>query len=363
MRRLRLTAPIAAVFLLAACAGNDEGEAGGGESESPQATSPTDTAPTDTAKHPTPGGDGGSTDGPGEDGHGGDDDSGAGSDDEQVTAEPEDTAEPPEPQVAELPRGGTEIFPDYRLFGYSGHPQSEALGRLGIGDLDDRVREIEEVGQDYLGGRELMPVLELITVVVHPVPMADGLYRTREPASVVQTYLDAAERHDAMLLLNIQPGMSTMIDEVRFYEEFLLHPSVGIALDPEWDVAPGQIPGQVYGHTAGTEIDEVAAYLDGLIEENDLPQKALIYHQVHPGVVSNPEDIGEYDNVVVINAIDGIGHPADKIATYNRVIQDKPDHVIAGFKLFYEEDAMFGPLMTPDQVLELDPQPQYILWE
>lgn len=273
------------------------------------------------------------------------------------------TAAPEEPGPGELPRGGTEIFPEYRLFGYSGHPQSEPLGRLGIGDLDERVEEIEEVGQGYLDGRELMPVLELITVVVHPLPGPDGMYRTREPESVVQDYLDAAERHDAMLLLNIQPGMSTMMDEVEHYEEFLQHPSVGVALDPEWDTAPGQVPGEVYGFTDGSEIDEVARYLDDLVEENDLPQKALVYHQVHRGVVGNPDAIGEYDNVVVINSVDGIGAPSDKIATYTNVIADKPDQVVAGFKLFFAEDAALGPLMTPDEVLAIDPEPEYILWE
>lgn len=319
-----------------------------GEADSgPDAADPTVTGSTPTGTQ-SPDGDGATTtpDGP------------------DSTDRPDDEVEATQtPEVIELPRGGTEIFPQYRLFGYSGHPQAEALGRLGIGDLDERVEEIEVVGQDYLDGRELMPVLELITVVVHPTPADDGLYRTREPDTVVQTHLDAAERHDALLLLNIQPGLSTMIDEVQHYEEFLLHPSVGIALDPEWDVSPGQIPGRVYGFTEGTEIDEVAEYLDTLAEENELPQKVLVYHQVHLGVVGDPEEIGEYDNVAVVNSIDGIGAHADKVATYDRIMAERPDHVIPGFKLFFEEDAVHGPLMTPEEVLALDPEPEYILWE
>jgi hypothetical protein len=35
-----------------------------------------------------------------------------------------------------------------------------------------------------------------------------------------------------------------------------------------------------------------------------------------------------------------------------------------GFKLFYEEDvAAGGPLMTPDEVLALQPTPEYVLYE
>lgn len=347
-------APVAALALvLTACSADDGGPV---EATAPDATATDDTEATAT-------GDDGSTSSPAPTSPAPTSSPTSPAPTSPAPTSPAPPSEEPPSDAAELPRGGTEFFPHYRLFGYSGHPRSEPLGRLGIGDLDERIVELEERSAEFVGDRELMPVLELITVVVHPVPGQDGMYRTREPDEVVQTFLDAADRHDALLLLNIQPGMSSMIDEVRHYEKFLVEPNVGVALDPEWDVREGQIPGQVYGHTRGEEIDEVARYLADLVEEHDLPQKALIYHQVHRGVVSNPEDIGEYDSVVIINSIDGIGHPTDKIATYDRIMQDRPDHVVPGFKLFYEEDAAFGPLMTGEEVLGLDPVPEYILWE
>lgn len=273
------------------------------------------------------------------------------------------TSAPPEADRAELPRGGTEVFPDHLLYGYSGHPQAEALGRLGIGDIDERVTEIEAEGPEYAGDRQSVPVLELIATVVHGQPGSDGTYRTREPDSVVQEHLEAARRHDGLLLLNIQPGLSPMLEEVQHWEEFLLEPDVGVALDPEWDVAEGEVPGRVYGHTAGSELDDISAYLDDLVEEHDLPQKVMVYHQVHRGVVSDLDALQERDGVVVINSVDGIGAPEAKIETYDAIMADRPDFVHAGFKLFYEEDAALGPLMTPEQVMSLDPVPEYVLWE
>jgi hypothetical protein len=277
----------------------------------------------------------------------------------------EPTAETAEPtgEGLELPRGGTEFFPRFRLFGYSGVPGAPGMGRMGIGDLDERVEEMQERGEEFAGDRELMPVLELIATVVHPTPGADGTYRTHVPESVVQDHLDAARRHDGILLLNIQPGRVDFIDEARHYEKWLLEPDVGLALDPEWAVGEGQVPGEVYGRTSGTELDEVAAYLSDLVEEHDLPEKVMVYHQVHPAVVQEEQELGEHDGVVIIKSVDGIGHPQDKMATYDRVNESKPDHVVPGFKLFYEEDAAFGPLMSGDEVLGLDPQPEYILWE
>jgi hypothetical protein len=40
-----------------------------------------------------------------------------------------------------------------------------------------------------------------------------------------------------------------------------------------------------------------------------------------------------------------------------------PSHVHTGFKLFLQEDAERGPLMTPAQVLRLRPTPEYVLYE
>lgn len=267
------------------------------------------------------------------------------------------------PQALELPRGGTEIFPTYRLFGYSGLPGSPGMGRMGIGDLDERVEEMEERGAEYAGGREILPVLELIATVVHATPGADGMYRTYIPESVIQDHLDAARRHEGILLLNIQPGRADFIDEVKHYEKWLVEPDVGVALDPEWAVEEGQIPGKVYGRTSGEELDEVAEYLAGLVEENGLPEKVMVYHQVHPGVVREEQDLRHHDGVVIIKSVDGIGAPSDKVKTYNLVNKTKPKHVVPGFKLFYEEDAVLGPIMPGEQVLELDPQPEYILFE
>ncbi len=267
------------------------------------------------------------------------------------------------PEPVELPRGGREIFPDHRLVGYSGAPGSPGLGRLGIGDLDERVVEMEERAQPYARGREIMPVLELIATVVHPVPGPDGTFRTHMDDDVVQDYLDAARRHDAILLLNIQPGRSTFLEEIKHWEPWLEEPDVGVALDPEWAVGEGQIPGNVYGRTTGAELDEVAEYLAGIVEDHALPEKVMVYHQVHLSVVREEQDLDPHEGVAIVKSVDGIGHPEDKIGTYDRVIAAKPDHVHAGFKLFYSEDTAFGPLMTPEQVLDLDPVPEYVLYE
>ncbi len=275
------------------------------------------------------------------------------------------SGEPPSPSAdpAELPRGGRTVFPRYRLVGFVGAPGSSALGRLGVGDLDARVREIARVAEPYGRDRQIMPVLELITTTVHSAPGADGMYRSRRSDDVIGRYLKAARRHDALLLLNIQPGRARFIDEVRAYRRWLVNPDVGLALDPEWAVGPGQVPGQVFGHTTGAELDQVAAYVSRLVRQHDLPDKVLVYHQLHASIVTDEHRLRRHDGVELVKSVDGIGAPADKRETWRKVMAGTPAYIHPGFKLFYDEDTRLGPLMTPAQVLRLRPEPEYVLYE
>ena len=271
-------------------------------------------------------------------------------------------APPPPPPPPQLPRGGRELFPTHRLVGFSGAPGSQALGRL-TGDLDAAAAQLEPLAAEYAAGRRPLPVFELIATVVHDRPGADGTYRTRVGDEVVQQYLDAARRHRALLLLNLQPGLVDFLPEVQSYERWLREPDVSVALDPEWAVEPGQVPGRAYGRTTGAELDGVAAYLSSLVAQGDLPEKPLVFHQVAPQVVEAPELLQPHPGVQLIRSVDGIGVPAEKVATWTRITTGQPPHVRGGFKLFFEEDTERGPLMTSPEVLALVPQPEYVLFE
>jgi hypothetical protein len=270
----------------------------------------------------------------------------------------------PKPASPELPRGGRQLFPRYRLVGFCGAPGSPALGRLGIGSLDARATEIERLARRYAHGRVGQPVLELIAVVAQRFPGSDGMYRARVEPAVIETYLAAARRHRALLLLNVQPGRAKFMDEVRALDRWLREPDVGLALDPEWAVGPGQIPGQVFGHTSGVVLDQVTRHLAGLVASADLPDKAMVVHQLSERVISDLAALRGHAGVSVIKSVDGIGSRAQKISTWQRLMRGLPSVMHPGFKLFYSEDTRGGSrLMTPTQVLALTPTPQYVMYE
>ncbi|TDD72349.1 hypothetical protein E1262_03320 [Jiangella aurantiaca] len=279
------------------------------------------------------------------------------------TPSPTPTQSPTPTPSATLPGGGTTILPDHRLVGFAGG-RSPAFGRLSVDGLDAAAAQIDAIAAEYDGdGRTILPVFELITVIAHGSPAADGLYRTHEPDEVIAAYLAAARRHGALLLLNVQPGRADFLAEVTRLEPWLREPDVGLALDPEWAVGPNEVPGDVYGSTTGAELDSVAAYLSALVAEHGLPEKVMVFHQVHSSVVEDEAALLPHPGVVTIKSVDGIGSRADKERTWTTLMSTKPPHVAPGFKLFFEEDVAQGPLMTPAEVLGLAPTPDYVLYE
>lgn len=285
-----------------------------------------------------------------------------------VTAKPTPSLTAPSPTPSPttkptLPTGDRLIFPKHRLVGFSGG-RSAAFGRLDVNDIEGAVRDLRELIPAYAAdGRTVLPVFELITVIAHDSPTDSGLYRTVEPDDVIQTYLDAAREHGALLLLNVQPGRADFLDDVALLERWLREPDVGLALDPEWAVDPGEVPGRTYGRTTGAELNSVAQWLSRLVKEHDLPEKVLVFHQVHASVVETEADLKPHPGVALVKSVDGIGVRSEKEHTWNRLMPTKPVWVHAGFKLFFEEDTRRGPLMTPGQVLDLEPLPEYVLYE
>jgi hypothetical protein len=268
-----------------------------------------------------------------------------------------DPAAPPAP--AQLPRGGREILPRYRVVAYYGAPEDPELGTLGIGTPDQAVRRLVRQARPYAsGGRPVMPALELIAVVAAHDPGDGGRYSLRQPDSVIRRYLAAARRARALLVLDVQPGRSDFFTEVTRLRKWLRRPDVGLALDPEWRVGPGEIPGQVIGHVESPEINATTEWLEQLIERDRLPQKLVVVHQFTDDMVDETALQPRAGEAIVLNA-DGFGTRPVKVSKYRRFTRQAPGFE-QGFKLFYHEDS---GLMTPRQVLRLKPPPDFVVYE
>ncbi|WP_206079834.1 hypothetical protein [Propioniciclava coleopterorum] len=120
----------------------------------------------------------------------------------------------------------------------------------------------------------------------------------------------------------------------------------------------------MFGRTSGAELDAISAYVGGLVAEHDLPEKVLLYHQLHENIITDEAGIAARPGVVLVKSIDGIGSPEAKTDTWRRIVARTPPGVHLGFKLFFEEDTRNGRrLMSPAEVMALTPTPEYVLFE
>jgi len=279
--------------------------------------------------------------------------SGSGSGDEAGAV-----AEAPPP--VELPRGGTELLPAHLLVGYYGAPQDEELGALGIGSPAEASAELARQAQDYEGNRPVLPFLELISTVANADPGEDGLYRTQQPFGVIDDYLEQARADRSLLVLDVQPGRASFPEEVSRLEPYLAEPEVGLALDPEWHVAPSEVPGDVIGSVDARVVNRVAERLSQIVAENDLPQKLLIVHRFTADMVTDPERLRTYPGVAIVLNVDGFGDQPSKIVKYEELSAPRKSGFFSGFKLFYNEDV---DLLSPRDVLGLRPDPDLVVYE
>jgi hypothetical protein len=163
------------------------------------------------------------------------------------------------------------------------------------------------------------------------------------------------------VVLDLQPGRDTALNQAKIYTELLKLPYVGLAVDPEWKLTSSQRPlGQIGGIDA-SEINAVSSWLADLTAENHLPQKLLVLHQFRQSMLRDEADINtSHDELSVLIHMDGQGLPSNKVATWRVVVKIKPDNVTLGWKNFYKKD---HPTLTPTETMKQKPTPVMISYQ
>lgn len=271
-----------------------------------------------------------------------------------------DAAGPP----SELPGGGRQIIPAHRVVAFYGAPQDTELGALGIGGPREAGRALLRQARQYRNlGKPVLPAFELIADLATADPGPSGHYNLRQTKGTIRRYLGAARHDHALLILDIQPGTADFMNEVQALAPFLKQPDVSLALDPEWHIAPGEIPGQVIGSVDAGTVNDVSAYLSGIVRRNRLPQKLLVIHQFTDDMITDRGTLEANPGVALTLNADGFGDRPNKVSKYRslRPASDGLDVIaFSGFKLFYSEDV---GLMSPPSVLRLRPEPDLIIYE
>jgi hypothetical protein len=263
----------------------------------------------------------------------------------------------------ELPGGGQVVFPGRRMVALYGHPGAPVLGVLGEQPADAAVARAQQLasGYDALVDEPVVPAFEIITTVASGAAGPDGDYSSESEVADLRPWVDAAGRAGMYVMLDLQPGRTDFLTQAKRYEELLAEPHVGLALDPEWRLAPDQRHLAQIGSVGVDEVNAVAGWLAGLTRERRLPQKLLLLHQFQLRMIGERGrlDTGHDELAVLVHA-DGFGTPGQKLDTWRALRSDPLAGAWWGWKNFIDEDR---PTFTPEQTVAVDPTPWFVSYQ
>jgi hypothetical protein len=264
----------------------------------------------------------------------------------------------------QLPGGGQLVLPGKRYVALYGHPGTSALGVLGEQGPDASVARVQRLAAEYraAGSAEpVVPTFEIITTIASAARGADGDYSDESSIEQLKPYVDAAARAGVYVVLDLQPGYTDFLTQAKRYEELLALPHVGLALDPEWRLRPGERHMRQIGRVSAAEVNSVIDWLATFTRDRRLPQKMLLLHQFKSYMLENREQIDtSRDELAVITQMDGHGPPSVKMDTWNAIRPGAPAGMTFGWKNFYDEDK---PMLTPAQTLAVTPTPVFVSYQ
>ena len=268
------------------------------------------------------------------------------------------------------------ILPGRRIVAFYGNPLSKRMGILGelppdkmLARFDKEIAEWQKADPST----PVQPALHLIAVVAQGGPGRDGKYRLRMADTLLEKVASWAATRNALLFLDVQVGQSTVQEELPRLIPFLKRPNVMLGLDPEFSMKPrkdrksGEMvtdkPGARIGTMSSDDVNYAIGLLSDLVTKNNLPPKVLVVHRFTHDMVTGAPKIRLDPRVQVVINMDGWGQPWLKYDSY-RVYVEKEPVQFTGFKLFYHNDTKLGdPILTPAEVLLLNPKPHYIQYQ
>jgi hypothetical protein len=268
------------------------------------------------------------------------------------------------------------ILPARRIVAYYGNPLSKRMGILGEVPPDQMLARLDKEVAAWAAADPATPVqpaLHLIAVVAQAGPGRDGKYRLRMADTLIERVASWAAQRNALLFLDVQVGHSTVQEELPRLIPFLKRPNVHLGLDPEFSMKPRKRadgttrerykPGERIGVLDASDVNYAIGMLSDLVTQNNLPPKVLVVHRFTRNMVTNAKKIKLDPRVQVVIHMDGWGQPWLKYDSYRTYVESEPVQ-FTGFKIFYRNDSKKGDrVLTPSEVLLLNPKPVYIQYQ
>jgi hypothetical protein len=258
------------------------------------------------------------------------------------------------------------LLPNRRIVCYYGNPASRRMGALGEFPKAEMLRRLRRQVADWNAAdpsRPVKPCLHLVATVAQADRGTSGHYRSIVRDSMVRMVHGWAREVDGIMFVDLQIGTDNLRNILPRFEWILRNPDVHLGLDPEFSMKTGARPGTRIGTMSAADINYASEFLANLVRRHNLPPKVLVVHRFTRAMVTGSRDIRLRPEVQVVMHMDGWGPPRLKRDSYEAFVVREPVQY-AGIKIFYGNDTKGGSqLMTPADVMKLEPKPVYVQYQ
>lgn len=256
------------------------------------------------------------------------------------------------------------MFEKNIVVAYYGNPHSTRMGILGEGPLGEIGPKLKAMSAEYdaaNGDDGVISAFHLIYGTVH----ADADVGILSDDKVLE-FIQYGMRNNIIVVLDHQLGKYSVEHSMKRMLPWLQYPNVHLAIDPEWSTTN---PGKEIGSIPASDVNLAMKMMqDYLVEHKIKQRKMLMVHQFHYRMITNRETVDPkpFDRVDLIHNADGFGLRTVKLDTY-RFIARMDNMPLKGFKLFFPKswktEGFDKPLMSPAEVMGLNPRPIFINYQ
>jgi hypothetical protein len=255
------------------------------------------------------------------------------------------------------------ILANNTIVAFYGSPLSDKMGILGRYPKEQLANMIDTYAKMYddANGKDgVIPAFYIIYGICWPKGEIGYL-----SDATLEDYIQYALQKGMLVFVDHQIGKYSVKESMARILPFLRYPNVHLALDPEWRTLN---PMKEIGSMTAQEVNEAQAMMQKYIVDNDIPGiRMLVIHQFHEKMIENRSQVHtDYDRVLLVHTADGFGTPSVKKNTYalNARATNMP---IKGFKLFFKSNFPLAgydsPLLSPAEVMALDPRPSLVIYQ
>lgn len=248
----------------------------------------------------------------------------------------------------------------FALYGKPGARSMGILGQYSLQEIEPVMNEFIKVYDTANAERGIVPSFYIIYGTCWPEGDIGML-----SDDVVRQYIEFAAERGWYVYLDHQIGRYSVESAVKKLLPWLKYPNVHLALDPEWRTTK---PMQEIGSVTADEVNIAQKMIQDYMVEHSLPgRRMLVIHQFKPKMILNRAAVrSNFELVQLIHCADGFGSPMLKKSTY-ALNAEATNIPLKSFKLFLKPTVAGAgydvPLMSPDEVFQLNPRPYLIMYQ